>query len=68
MVGWPAIDLTLSRAHQLPADGDVVAYCRGAYCVLANEAIRALTAEGLQAARLADGMLEWRLANLPVAV
>jgi rhodanese-related sulfurtransferase len=56
------------RIALLPADLTIVAYCRGAYCVLANEAVRALSAEGLQAARLADGMLEWRLADLPVAV
>ncbi len=63
----PVEDLA-DRIASLPAELTVVAYCRGAYCVLANEAIRALTAEGLRAARLADGMLEWRLANLPVAV
>ncbi|MGI5158682.1 hypothetical protein [Microbispora sp. CA-102843] len=37
------------------------------YCVLAHEAVRALTARGRPAARLAEGMLEWRLADLPVA-
>jgi rhodanese-related sulfurtransferase/predicted transcriptional regulator len=63
----PVEDLA-DRIASLPAELTVVAYCRGAYCVLANEAIRALTAEGLRAARLADGMLEWRLADLPVAV
>jgi rhodanese-related sulfurtransferase len=63
----PVEDLA-DRIASLPAELTIVAYCRGAYCVLANEAIRALTAEGLQAARLADGMLEWRLAKLPVAV
>ncbi|WP_433258078.1 ArsR/SmtB family transcription factor [Streptosporangium sp. CA-135522] len=50
----------------LPDDQSIVAYCRGAYCVLAHEAVRALTAHGHQALRLADGMLEWRLADLPV--
>jgi rhodanese-related sulfurtransferase len=49
-------------------DATIVAYCRGAYCVMAHEAVRALTAEGRHAVRLADGMLEWRLADLPVAV
>jgi rhodanese-related sulfurtransferase len=63
----PVEDLA-DRIASLPAELTIVAYCRGAYCVLANEAIRALTAEGLQASRLADGMLEWRLAKLPVAV
>jgi rhodanese-related sulfurtransferase/DNA-binding HxlR family transcriptional regulator len=50
----------------LPADQEVVAYCRGAYCVLAHDAVRLLTAHGRTARRLADGMLEWRLAGLPV--
>jgi rhodanese-related sulfurtransferase len=56
------------RLALLPSDTTIVAYCRGSYCVLAHEAVRALTASGLHAVRLRDGMLEWRLANLPVAV
>jgi rhodanese-related sulfurtransferase/DNA-binding transcriptional ArsR family regulator len=54
------------RLAELPADVDVVAYCRGAYCVLAHDAVRLLNARGRRAARLTDGMLEWRLADLPV--
>lgn len=54
------------RLTELPADAEIVAYCRGAYCVLAHEAVRLLTAHGRRAVRLADGMLEWRLADLPV--
>jgi rhodanese-related sulfurtransferase/DNA-binding transcriptional ArsR family regulator len=54
------------RLAELPAGAEVVAYCRGAYCVLAHEAVRLLSAEGRRAARLDDGMLEWRLADLPV--
>ncbi|MFD1932434.1 ArsR/SmtB family transcription factor [Nonomuraea mangrovi] len=61
------LDQLVDRLAELPADGTIVAYCRGAYCVLAHEAVRALTARGRDAARLADGMLEWRLADLPVA-
>ena len=56
------------RLALLPSVTTIVAYCRGSYCVLAHEAVRALTASGLHAVRLRDGMLEWRLANLPVAV
>lgn len=56
------------RLGELPAGTTIVAYCRGAYCVMAHEAVRALTAKGLRAVRLSDGMLEWRLAELPVAV
>ncbi|WP_262062867.1 ArsR/SmtB family transcription factor [Streptomyces sp. STR69] len=55
------------RIAELPADTEVVAYCRGAYCVLAHDAVRLLNARGRQAVRLAEGMLEWRLAELPVA-
>jgi hypothetical protein len=60
--------------RQQRADGEPgitpqpVAYCRGPYCVLAHEAVRALSASGLHAIRLRDGMIEWRLANLPAAV
>ncbi len=54
------------RLADLPAHVEVVAYCRGAYCVLAHDAVRLLTTRGRRAARLADGMLEWRLADLPV--
>ena len=51
---------------ELPADETIVAYCRGAYCVLAHDAVRLLTEHGRTAVRLADGMLEWRLGHLPI--
>lgn len=54
------------KLGDIPADQEVVAYCRGAYCVLAHDAVRLLTAHGRTARRLADGMLEWRLDELPV--
>ncbi|MFD3547040.1 ArsR/SmtB family transcription factor [Streptomyces sp. NPDC058655] len=54
------------RISELPADVEVVAYCRGAYCVLAYDAVRLLHDRGRKAVRLTDGMLEWRLAELPV--
>jgi rhodanese-related sulfurtransferase/DNA-binding transcriptional ArsR family regulator len=54
------------RLAELP-ERQVVAYCRGAYCVLAHDAVRLLRSRGRPATRLADGMLEWRLAGLPVA-
>jgi rhodanese-related sulfurtransferase len=54
------------RLDELP-DGQIVAYCRGAYCVLAHDAIRLLQLHGRRAQRLADGMLEWGLAGLPVS-
>lgn len=48
-------------------DGEVVAYCRGPYCVYADDAVRLLRDRGLQARRLEDGFPEWRRAGLPVA-
>ncbi|MEU7056071.1 metalloregulator ArsR/SmtB family transcription factor [Streptomyces sp. NPDC046197] len=54
------------RIAELPQETEVVAYCRGAYCVLAHDAVRLLNARGRRAVRLTDGMLEWRLAELPV--
>jgi rhodanese-related sulfurtransferase/DNA-binding transcriptional ArsR family regulator len=61
------LDELAEHLAELPDDHDIVAYCRGAYCVLAHEAVRLLTDHGRSAMRLADGMLEWRLADLPVA-
>jgi len=54
-----------SRLGELPADREIVAYCRGAYCVLAYEAVDLLNSTGHPARRLTDGMLEWRLGGLP---
>jgi rhodanese-related sulfurtransferase/DNA-binding transcriptional ArsR family regulator len=52
---------------QLPTDLDVVAYCRGEYCVLAFEAVRMLRSHGVRARRLRGGMLEWRAERRPTA-
>jgi len=54
--------------ESLDEDADIVAYCRGAYCVLAHDAVRLLRARGRRARRLQDGMLEWRADGLPVEV
>ncbi|KFG77033.1 ArsR/SmtB family transcription factor [Streptomyces mutabilis] len=54
------------RLTALPSDRDIVAYCRGSYCVLAHEAVRLLRRQGRSAVRLEDGMLEWRVDGLPV--
>lgn len=54
------------RIGELPEDTEIVVYCRGQYCVLAYDAVRLLTDRGRRAIRLNDGMLEWRLADLPV--
>lgn len=50
----------------LPDDVEIVAYCRGPYCLLAYEAVRLLRRKGRTARRLEDGFPEWRQANLPI--
>ncbi|MCY0929325.1 metalloregulator ArsR/SmtB family transcription factor [Streptomyces sp. H27-H1] len=55
-----------ARLAELPVGTEIVAYCRGANCVLAHDAVRLLNHRGHKALRLADGMLEWRLSDLPV--
>lgn len=62
------VDELEHRLDELPRDREVVAYCRGPYCVLAPQAVEVLRRHGFQAQRLEDGMPEWRLAGLPVAV
>ncbi|NUT95003.1 MAG: metalloregulator ArsR/SmtB family transcription factor [Saccharothrix sp.] len=66
-LGIPLDELP-DRLAELPADQEVIAYCRGAYCVLAHDAVRYLTDQGRPARRLVDGVVEWRLADLPLAV
>lgn len=61
------LDELADRLAELPDNEQIIAYCRGTYCVLAHDAVRLLTTHGHTANRLADGMLEWRLANLPIA-
>jgi rhodanese-related sulfurtransferase len=57
-----------SIAPGLPKRRDVVAYCRGPYCVYADEAVRVLRARGIRAKRLDVGFPEWRRAGLPVGL
>jgi rhodanese-related sulfurtransferase len=54
------------RLSELPADREIVAYCRGPYCVLSFEAVAALRARGYPVRRLEDGYPEWKAAGLPV--
>jgi rhodanese-related sulfurtransferase len=51
----------------LPKDAEVVAYCRGPYCIYADDAVRTLRKRGYKAARLQDGYPEWAAAGLPVS-
>src|ERR671933_910053 len=53
-------------AAQLPRRREIVAYCRGPYCVYADDAVRVLRGHGLKARRLDVGLPEWRRAGLPV--
>ena len=57
-----------SRVEELPENVEIVVYCRGPYCLYAREAVRILQSRGRRARRLVEGMPEWRLARLPVAV
>jgi rhodanese-related sulfurtransferase/predicted transcriptional regulator len=65
-----AINLPLSelkrRLRELPRDQEVVAYCRGPYCILSYEAVAELRKRGFKAFRLEDGYPEWKAAGLPV--
>src|SRR6266513_415742 len=55
-----------ARLAQLDRGQEIVAYCRGPYCVLSYEAVAALRARGFKVRRLEDGLPEWRAAGLPV--
>lgn len=54
-----------SRLAELPADREVVAYCRGPFCAYAHDAVRLLEADGRTARRLQEGWPEWRLGGKP---
>jgi ArsR family transcriptional regulator len=64
-VSIPLADLKGRMAH-LPPGGEIVAYCRGPYCVLAPLAVELLRGQGFKVRRLEDGFPEWRRAGLPV--
>ena len=65
-----AINVPLSdiekNLSKLPRDREIIAYCRGPFCVLAFEAVARLRNEGLKARRLETGFPEWKVAGLPV--
>ena len=54
------------RLAELPPDQEIVAYCRGPWCVLSFEAVALLRNRGYRARRLEDGYPEWKMAGLPV--
>ena len=57
-----------ARLSELPADKEIIAYCRGPYCVFADEAVALLRASGYDARRLEHGVADWRMLGLPVEV
>ena len=65
-----ALNIPLKALEQrlagLPRDQEIVAYCRGPYCVMSFEAVAALREQGFTVRRLEDGYPEWRAAGLPV--
>jgi rhodanese-related sulfurtransferase len=56
------------RLASLPRDREIVAYCRGRYCVYAVEAVKVLRRHGFAARRMEQGIPEWRLLGFPVEV
>jgi rhodanese-related sulfurtransferase len=54
------------RLSELPKKQEIVAYCRGPYCVLAVQAVEILRAKGFRAFRMEDGVQDWRAHGLPV--
>jgi rhodanese-related sulfurtransferase/DNA-binding MarR family transcriptional regulator len=64
-ISIPVQDLK-TRLGDIPRGAQVVAYCRGPYCVYADDAVRSLRRRGYNAARLEDGYPEWAAAGLPV--
>ncbi len=68
--GAISVPLTALEAQldDLPKDREVVAYCRGPYCVLAVQAVEKLRAKGFRAVRLEDGIPDWRARGLKIAV
>jgi len=70
IAGARSVPIAELRRHlrALPRGGEVVAYCRGPYCVYADDAVRELNRKGFRARRLIDGFPEWKRVGLPVAV
>ncbi|HEX8739577.1 MAG TPA: metalloregulator ArsR/SmtB family transcription factor [Casimicrobiaceae bacterium] len=61
----PLVELK-ARLAELPKDRPVVAYCRGPFCLMSDEAVKLLSKRGFRASKLADGVAEWLAAGLPL--
>jgi rhodanese-related sulfurtransferase len=55
------------RLAELPRDVEIVAYCRGPFCLMSDEAVKLLRAHGYHARKTSDGVSEWQAAGLPLA-
>jgi rhodanese-related sulfurtransferase/DNA-binding MarR family transcriptional regulator len=62
------IDELAKRLKELPKRGEIIAYCRGPFCVYADEAVAILVQAGFKAKRLAEGFPDWKLQELPTEV
>ena len=52
------------RLDELPAGRDIVAYCRGPFCLLSDEAVKLLQGQGLRARKITDGVAEWQATGM----
>jgi rhodanese-related sulfurtransferase len=55
------------RLAELPRGVEIVAYCRGPFCLMSDEAVKLLQANGFSARKTTDGVSEWKAAGLPIA-
>lgn len=56
------------RLAELPKDKEIVAYCRGPFCLMSNEAVALLKKRGYRARKISDGVAEWSAAGLPIHI
>ncbi|HRI79914.1 MAG TPA: metalloregulator ArsR/SmtB family transcription factor [Cyclobacteriaceae bacterium] len=62
------IEKLSKRLKELPKRGEIIAYCRGPFCVYADEAVALLTKAGYKASRLEEGFPDWKLQELPIEI
>src|SRR3569623_229766 len=60
------LDELEQRLHELPAGKEIVAYCRGPFCVMSDAAVKLLLQRGLEASKIVEGVPEWQTAGLPI--
>jgi rhodanese-related sulfurtransferase/predicted transcriptional regulator len=66
-ISIPIAELS-NRLKELPKRGEIIAYCRGPFCVYADEAVALLTKAGYKATRLEEGFPDWKLQELPIEI